>query len=346
MKASARQQGAALLVVLSLVAIASVVAMAGVKSALVDERLAGNMRAMAQAQMAADWGAAELLRGADQADSVERAACELLEKKVLAGNWDGDWRNGGTIPGQPHIGYRWAPCDYTSNAAMLVVGVVDGGEHNLAMHGVIVAAVGDDGGIDGLPVLPDDCDTVSSALPTSNENTYTEDINMCFEEPGAPYVPGNPGPKVDEIEEEVLSDGATLDASGCLEQGGTLFCDGDQGFSQHLDLSQYPDVDLVVVDGPLTLNAPEGDYKCDILASGQIAIVAGGQVTLTGDMWGAGITVTGDQQMTVDGLVRPTVLVQGALVSHGSIVLNFNVMVEPKDGSTNDDAILWLDRSA
>ena len=137
MKPQARQRGAALLVVLSLVAIASVVAMAGVKSALVDERLAGNMRAMAQAQMAADWGATELLMAPDQVASGEREACETLEQKVVEGSWSGDWRQGGVIPDQPNIGYRWVPCSYASVPARLVVGFVDGGQHNLALHSII-----------------------------------------------------------------------------------------------------------------------------------------------------------------------------------------------------------------
>ncbi|WP_422102992.1 pilus assembly PilX family protein [Vreelandella sp.] len=55
---SVQQQGAALVIVMVLLASALVMAMMGMQTALVDERLAGNFRASTQAQMRAEMAAA------------------------------------------------------------------------------------------------------------------------------------------------------------------------------------------------------------------------------------------------------------------------------------------------
>ncbi|MBY6112383.1 hypothetical protein KUV74_18455 [Halomonas sp. DP1Y21-3] len=340
MKPQARQRGAALLVVLSLVAIASVVAMAGVKSALVDERLAGNMRAMAQAQMAADWGAAELLMAPDQVASGEREACETLEQKVVEGSWSGDWRQGGVIPDQPNIGYRWVPCSYASVPARLVVGFVDGGQHNLALHGVIVAAADDQGaGIGGLPALPEGCDTVSAG---SFVNYGPNPVEMCWNSAPAPGQPApslDPQDKVTEVAAEFEQD--EFDETGCAQHGTILFCDQSYGFSGQLELADVPEAELIVVDGAANILVSEGEYECNLVASGQIVLNASSEVALAGDIWAGGIVINGDNESS-------PFIVDGALVSSGTIGLNYNVMVNGTDDPSDNehDSILWLDRSA
>ncbi|BBI64302.1 hypothetical protein HSBAA_56080 [Vreelandella sulfidaeris] len=57
-----QQQGAALVIVMALLAGALMLGMSGMQSALIDERLAGNYRATIIAQMAAEYGAAERIK--------------------------------------------------------------------------------------------------------------------------------------------------------------------------------------------------------------------------------------------------------------------------------------------
>lgn len=57
-----QQQGAALIIVMALLAGALMLGMSGMQSALIDERLAGNYRATVIAQMAAEYGAAERIK--------------------------------------------------------------------------------------------------------------------------------------------------------------------------------------------------------------------------------------------------------------------------------------------
>ena len=56
-----QQQGAALIIVLVLLSVSLVIGMSGMNAALVDERLAGNYRAAAEAQMASEYAISEIL---------------------------------------------------------------------------------------------------------------------------------------------------------------------------------------------------------------------------------------------------------------------------------------------
>ncbi|MBY5985962.1 hypothetical protein KUW18_17895 [Halomonas sp. DP5Y7-2] len=333
-----RQRGAVLLVVLSLVAIASVIAMAAVQSSVVDERLAGNMRAMAQAQMAADWGAAEVMQDLDMTLSATEETCQVLEQQVMAGGWGPSWREAGALPNQPGVGYRWSPCDHEGSAARLVVGYVEDGSHHLALHGVIIAASKGDGGASPVPALPDGCDTVSAG-PFVNYGP--NDVQMCWNtapSPGQPAPSLDPRPYMDEV--FAAFEGVPFDASGCAYQNHTVLCDSDRGFDGTMDLSAHADLDTVIVDGAVTMTLPSGSYGCDVVATGQVTLNGQGGVILDGSVWANGISIHGD----VD---NATFEVQGALVSAGTVIVDHNVRVEPElGGGESADGTLWLNRSA
>lgn len=86
-----RQRGAALIVVLALLAGALIVGVSGMQSSLIDERLAGNYRASAQAQMNAEEAVAEALDEDIFAlpHWSENPGTEWLEEKKR--NWDKNW---------------------------------------------------------------------------------------------------------------------------------------------------------------------------------------------------------------------------------------------------------------
>lgn len=80
------QQGAALVIVMALLSGALMIGISGMNSALIDERLAGNYRATALAQMSAEWGASQVSKG-DLGSS--QGTCEnLREDYSLVAEWN------------------------------------------------------------------------------------------------------------------------------------------------------------------------------------------------------------------------------------------------------------------
>lgn len=83
-----KQQGAALIIVLVLLSVSLVIGMSGMSAALVDERLAGNYRATAEAQMASEYAIAEIL-SQQESDGWNQALWDDSEKYVLKNvTWD------------------------------------------------------------------------------------------------------------------------------------------------------------------------------------------------------------------------------------------------------------------
>lgn len=88
-QAMKQQRGAALVIVLALLTGALVVGISGMQSSLIDERLAGNYRASAQAQMNAEIAAASALdRQSIKKDSFNDAGKKVTLSSLQAMDWD------------------------------------------------------------------------------------------------------------------------------------------------------------------------------------------------------------------------------------------------------------------
>lgn len=326
-----RERGAALLVVLSLLVIATVMVLSGLESSLIDERLAGNLRAQAQAQMAAEWGGAERL-GEAFATDVERD-CGAIEAAALDGAYDSAWSPSVDVSPDAGVGYRYIDCRYQDDPAQLIQGFVGDGERVIARHFVLVASLEEPGGEDiGLPELPEGCDTLTAGVSV---NYGPNDIAMCQYSPLAT----SPSARVDEA---LLAFSATdFGPGGCHREGSSLYCASKYGFAGIYDLADFPGVALVVVDGNLAVTLPEGRYATSFLVSGQLTLNPTGAAEVDGDLWATGIAINGD-------LFNDPFVVNGGVVASGVLSLSQNVSINGSTGETSGGAsgTLWIDRPA
>ncbi|USZ49329.1 hypothetical protein [Halomonas sp. DN3] len=338
MKAPARQRGAALLVVLSLVAIASVVAMAGVKSALVDERLVGNMRAMAQAQMAADWGGAERL--SETPESSGLLECAEIQDRAEQGGVSADWSDVHTLTNSDTVGYRHIDCIEQDVVVQLIMGQVSDGEQVLARHFLMVGREKESSGLELPDLIPDDC-MVYAGGPVVAHPELDQPANCQLNglaHPGNDYGPDS---YIDEVAKDF--EDADFGPDGCASHQGIVYCDArTHGFDGSLNLADYPDADqIVIVVDPadpsqsVTIEAPAGSYDTSIVVSGAPTLAPHGQVELNGDIWSTGsMAISGGGGLTING----------RLVAEGPVTINGKVEISPDEGGEGDGGVIWIDR--
>ena len=335
MKPQARQRGAALLVVLSLVAIASVVAMAGVKSALVDERLAGNMRAMAQAQMAADWGGAERL--SETPESSGLLECAEIQDRAEQGGVSADWSDVHTLTNSDTVGYRHIDCIEQDVVVQLIMGQVSDGEQVLARHFLMVGREEESSGLELPDLIPDDCMVYAGGAIVANPGLdQPEECNVA-------HIPHEDLSPTDHIHDVADSfEGEDFGPDGCANQGGVVYCDYEHGFDNSLDLADYPEADEIVIVadsgadyGRVTIEAPGGSYDTSVVVSGAPTLAPHGQVELNGDIWSTGsMAISGGGGLTING----------RLVAEGPVTINGKVEISPDEGGEGDGGVIWIDR--
>jgi hypothetical protein len=120
-----KQQGAALVIVLALLAGSLMIGISGMNSALIDERLAGNYRAAAMAQMVAETGAVERRKKISDHSMVD--TCSDLKSAVKGEN--NSLLNRFEVKvlenkGSYAVVYYYGECEHNSKASEIVVGQV------------------------------------------------------------------------------------------------------------------------------------------------------------------------------------------------------------------------------
>lgn len=115
-----KQQGAALVIVMVLLASALVMALIGMQAALVDERLAGNFRASIQAQMRAETAASEALVGWDELDW--QGAPVLETPKATRFDDVGTYSNASVSHRCPHQSCFYMPIIYHGERWVMALG--------------------------------------------------------------------------------------------------------------------------------------------------------------------------------------------------------------------------------
>lgn len=130
-----KQQGAALVIVLALLAGSLMIGISGMNSALIDERLAGNYRAATEAQMAAEKQASILL--VNQSPSVSSGVCDEVAANPKDERWKGDWQDGFNAD---RTKAEYLSCDYGGSLVFLVKG-----KAGTARHFLIAGSVGQGG---------------------------------------------------------------------------------------------------------------------------------------------------------------------------------------------------------
>lgn len=150
-----KQKGAALIIVMSLLAVSLMIGLMSMQSSQVDERLAGNYKAAAEAQMAAEFGAAygiQKLRDQggyfdnyDSGKSCEKFFKEGLseqERRAVAVDGDVDWYK----VDDDDIDAEIIGCQYDSDPLYLSWGQVRDGGGSITSERFVV--FGDGGGSD------------------------------------------------------------------------------------------------------------------------------------------------------------------------------------------------------
>lgn len=156
-----KQQGAALVIVMALLAGSIMLGLSGVRSALIDERLAGNYRASILAQMAAETGAVDRYEQSSAGDSDTR--CDALKVSVKNNTaTPGDFSELNLIESANEnsditAGYYYAECQDGGKNAELIVGQVkssaDVSVNDFIAIDYYVLYLSDDEGFDSAPVV-------------------------------------------------------------------------------------------------------------------------------------------------------------------------------------------------
>lgn len=145
-----RENGAALIVVLSMLTATLMLGLTSMQSSMVDERLAGNYKAAAQAQMGAEYGASEEFNGSSDHNETRscQEAAEYPNSNIGLQEWSGE-----KDVDSEGVFYRSIPCeDDVANKVKLFMGYVKADGVIIAYHFLIA---GDDSGGDISPPFPD-----------------------------------------------------------------------------------------------------------------------------------------------------------------------------------------------
>lgn len=367
-----KQQGAALIVVMSLLAVSLTLGLMNIQTSQVDERLAGNYRASALAQMAAEQGAAYGLRALDGNSSYfdgyfsDEGCDELVGQSSseleIVGPWyddvdDVDAKIIRCLSGQDQqLHLSWGR-------------VTDSGGAIIAVGFVAFDRVGS-GGFGGAwpPSLGDvfkDSDGVvlsEGDVEALSENTLLVggvlDWNQNASEVIGPWprsglpdwavaVP-DPAKAVEWARAAVEAGNSAVvescDADFSAGDATVVFC-GEGGFSDDIDerLSGM----LVIVDGAFTGSNVKDDVDVYLISSGSMSLFGFGNNTISGGVWvGGALSVQGRSNFCGSVVVRGSASFDGRsdfdIESDGCVPGGGGASDDnDSGGSPGDSSLIW-----
>jgi len=282
-----RQRGAALIVVLILMVMAVMLAVTGLQGGVTNEKLAGNYRAAALAQMVAETVASSRITRLDEA-AGEQACRKIMDNDPRLSAWtpaslpEGDEEN--------HQRAYYTACTLEGQPGYAITGeAVDAEGGVLARHRVIVAGTGG-GGPDFDP--PADLSrfsvlTKAERIIDGNGNTnVTGDMEENYGEATPSPVPGYMKAVRDYMGE------VSYGSNGCATRGTFVFCDAEEGFSGTLDIADADSGKTFVIDGEtaIKLNTQQ-DIDATFVSSGNMTFDGASKTQLTGLIWVGGTLV-------------------------------------------------------
>ncbi|XKE47493.1 hypothetical protein LG302_08705 [Halomonas organivorans] len=344
------QRGAALIVVMTFLAISTLIAVSSMQTSLVNERMAGNYRLTTLAQMAAEMGGSEEL--AQGIDHDVDTTCGVLAENARNGGDAVSWEDGADLGDDFPIplGYQKAACQHRDSDALLIMGVANH-EQPITSNALIIV------GIEQLePDLPlsDYRGTVTAAgaatIPTLNDGNASYIENGLHANQGMHNVPdprdlagdASSTGYIADIQRRA-SDGdpqvhSSCDADTPLPADTThVFCLGDftGNITAHLD-----DVTVVATGsfGYIKHNGKEGflgidsDVTTSLVAGDAIRIKGFGNRTITGFLWSAG-------SLHISG--RSNIV--GGVVSNGSVQFDGKTVVTggSQEGRGESADLFW-----
>ncbi|MCL7929667.1 pilus assembly PilX N-terminal domain-containing protein [Halomonas llamarensis] len=356
-----KQQGAALVIVLALLAGSLMIGVSGMNSALIDERLAGNYRAAALAQMAAEKGGSDR-READNFNSSEYSdSClDLVDSYNLDNFEDGDEVNS-EIYKNFSVRYDYRGCDYNGNNADFVVGQVRESDGNLVAEYPLVVGQASGGGsspvYENLPNgLFDYSLLIGGALAINGGANIPGTVrvggnysgNKNQDEIGAiikndnndiinDYGPGGLNPGSGFIEKIRNTLGYEENGSQCLDnvEYNIKYCYGDA-------ILNLEDIEgkQVVVEGEVSINGKTDGEKNTVIISGGNADFGGmGGDRFKGFVWSGGSLVFKGQGGTQ---YEGSFISAGSSTFNGGLNLDFLPFENEAPGSEDDGGYIWL----
>lgn len=348
-----RQGGAALIVVLSVLVMSMMLGLSGMQSSLVDERLAGNYKASAEAQMGAERAASQGLDDVDS-ETVFEAVDDVDD--VIAMEWD-DFLSGddvfeSSLGDADNVCSEDVKCFYrhvkegSGEYVVAYGGVVEAGGAVLSARSVVVEVdlgsgsvfslygllAGEDIRINGSSVFDGSAHAngeliVNGAYVQRDEEASvtdgSDDIEVDVPEVDfAPYLGGDYEVVSLEVQEGRggKADSCDFDYTGDL--GGQVFyCDGDMamtsgGFNNAILLAEGE----VSQNGAIT--AGENGVSTGVLAKGDI-VFNGASMVYGWFLAGGDVRQNGSS------------VLNGSIVAHGTIRRNGGMMYHHLDGDMN-----------
>lgn len=324
-----RQQGAALVVVLSLLTVSLMVGLSSMQSSQIDERLAGNYKAASEAQMAAEYGASKEFEGAS--DHNETWSCDEAAKYPDSSVGLEEWSSEKEVDSEV-VFYRSLPClDDNGSKVKLFMGYVKSGDEVVARRFLMV---GDEASGEFSPSLPDGLFdyAILSAGPYSMNpaSSVSGDAAMNVgmhnvPDPRSEHAadPTRTG-YVDKVKEKVAErDKSVVESCDSDFSKGAayiVFCSG----VFESDVDSRLDGMVVVSDGRIGSGSGinvKGDVKASFISNGEIRFKGFGNNEISGLVWASG---------SISFAGRSNVV--GSVVSNGAIGFNGKTVIRGDDG--------------
>ncbi|MFG6178642.1 PilX N-terminal domain-containing pilus assembly protein [Halomonas sp. THAF12] len=348
-----KQQGAALLVVLSVLVVSLMLALSSMQSSLMDERLAGNYKASTEAQMGAERAAAIGLDNFDEESHLETvddvddiSAMEWSD--FLSGDGVFDDSLGGAdnaCSGNVECFYRFVS-DASGDYVVAYGGVVDDGGELLSARSAVLRVdfgggsvfalygllAGDDVRINGASVFDGSAHANGKVVVNGAYVQWDEDASVTDEGDGvevgipevdfAPYLEGEYDVVTLDVKEGRggKANSCNFDYAGDLE-GKVFYCDGDMTMSS----SGFHNA-ILLAEGEVSQNGAvstgESGVSTAVLAKGDI-VFNGASVVYGWFLSGGDVRQNGSS------------VLNGSIVAHGTIRRNGGMMYHHLDGDVN-----------
>lgn len=331
------QQGAALVIVMALLAGSMTLGLSGMQTALVDERLAGNYRASTQAQMNAEEIAAELLSDVGEFyNSAGAMDCEAFKDAYPA---DRNYQNFVQIDSLEESG-QFVSCEGSVNERLfLIEGVVGSIENPLARHLLKVGQIEPGGGGGEVPFPEELAGYALMAGGAIDGITPSSDVDGRFADNlGLQQVPDprdeHPSDEsrtgfISSVRDKAFSgDSDTIEA--CNRQdvqnaksSNTKYVYCSLGFNGDID-SSFDGLTIVSEASISKLNV-KGNVQVSLISGNSISLKGFGNNQIRGVLWAAGsISLQGSSNVV------------GGIYSNGAIDFSGKTSLKADDEPFDD----------
>lgn len=316
---SVRQQGAALIVVLSLLTISLMVGLSSMQSSQTDERLSGNYRAASEAYMVAEVSASELLKRGDTPNAGEESCIYIADNADAYNDWVSLTEDLGLEDYQVS---RYRSCEYAGHGPAFIVWGESGdavrflafsppgGGGSNPVKDVIDELIKDDKELFDYALLVGEKLTINGQASINGsvrvgggykgkEDNITSLVTNDKEGIISDYEPLGVSPSDDFFEKIKVLDGYKDIGNGCSEGVGNtvIYCSGDADF----DFDEIKNKS-VVVKGAVSVSGKTQGQNVFIVAEKSVDFSGMGGNSFRGVVWtGGSLVFNGQGGTSYDG---------------------------------------------